>query len=301
MSQLKNLRHRFERFCFLHRNWGIPNLMLFVLIGTGLVYVLSTTGIAPELVLYLHFDKNLIMQGQVWRLFTYVFLDFPSNSLLMILFFVAYFSIGKQLENHWGTLRFNLYYFCSILLTDIFCMFTCDSSLVYLTSVFYMARYVNMSLFMAFATIHLDSGFLMCFIIPIKGWVLVLVDLGFTIYDILQMRMFAPMPFVLYPLMALVNYVLFFGKDVLNVLPLSVRARFRKGSQKSRPVQPKTIPFSPTPQKSHAPKAKPDYNHKCTVCGRTDVSDPQLEFRYCSRCSGFHCYCEDHISNHTHI
>lgn len=298
---MKNLRHRFERFCFLHRNWGIPNLMLFVLIGTGLVYVLSTTGIAPELVLYLHFDKNLIMQGQVWRLFTYVFLDFPSNSLLMILFFVAYFSIGKQLENHWGTLRFNLYYFCSILLTDIFCMFTCDSSLVYLTSVFYMARYVNMSLFLAFATIHLDSGFLMCFIIPIKGWVLVLVDLGFTIYDILQMRMFAPMPFVLYPLMALVNYVLFFGKDVLNVLPLSVRARFRKGSQKSRPVQPKTISFSPTPQKSHAPKSKPDYNHKCTVCGRTDVSDPQLEFRYCSRCSGFHCYCEDHISNHTHI
>ena len=298
---MKNLRHRFERFCFLHRNWGIPNLMLFVLIGTGLVYVLSTTGIAPELVLYLHFDKNLIMQGQIWRLFTYVFLDFPSSSLLMILFFIAYYSIGKQLENHWGTLRFNLYYFSSILLTDIFCLCTCDSSLVYVTTIFYMARYVNMSLFMAFATIYLDSGFLLCFVIPIKGWVLVLVDLGFTIYDILQLRMYVPTPFVLFPLMALLNYFLFFGKDVLNVLPISLRAKLNKRVQKSKPVQSKTIPFSPAPQKPHAPKAKPDYNHKCTVCGRTDVSDPQLEFRYCSRCSGFHCYCEDHISNHTHI
>ena len=43
------------------------------------------------------------------------------------------------------------------------------------------------------------------------------------------------------------------------------------------------------------------YHHRCTVCGRTDTENPKLEFRYCSRCSGYHCYCEDHISNHAHI
>jgi hypothetical protein len=31
------------------------------------------------------------------------------------------------------------------------------------------------------------------------------------------------------------------------------------------------------------------------------VSNPDLEFRYCSRCSGYHCYCQEHISNHSHI
>jgi hypothetical protein len=26
-----------------------------------------------------------------------------------------------------------------------------------------------------------------------------------------------------------------------------------------------------------------------------------LEFRYCSKCNGYFCYCQDHISNHTHV
>ena len=48
-----------------------------------------------------------------------------------------------------------------------------------------------------------------------------------------------------------------------------------------------------------SPKAP--YTHRCTVCGRTDVSNPELEFRYCSRCKGYYCYCQDHINNHVHI
>ena len=297
---MKNLRHRFERFCALHRNWGIPNLMLYVLTGTALLYVLTSTEIAPQVCYYLHFDKNLILQGQVWRLFTYVFLDFQSKPIYMILFLFAYYSISKQLEAHWGTLKFNLFYLGGILLTDIFCMITCDSSFRYLVAITYIPRYIHLSMFMAFATLHIDSGFLMCFIIPIKGWVLVLVDLGFTIYDILQMHRVLPLPFVLFPLMALLNYVLFFGKDVVNILPFSVQAWFIKTfRKKDPPKEHKTIPFTPTA--SHTSKEKPAYNHKCTICGRTDVSDPQLEFRYCSRCNGFHCYCEEHISNHTHI
>ena len=63
--------------------------------------------------------------------------------------------------------------------------------------------------------------------------------------------------------------------------------------------QPKTgpIPFhSGQKAQTQAP-----YHHRCTVCGRTDVSNPELEFRYCSKCNGYYCYCEDHINNHTHI
>ena len=63
-----------------------------------------------------------------------------------------------------------------------------------------------------------------------------------------------------------------------------------------------TVPF-PTAGSYQATttKVKEPYTHKCTVCGRTDVTNPELEFRYCSRCNGYHCYCEDHINNHTHI
>ena len=47
--------------------------------------------------------------------------------------------------------------------------------------------------------------------------------------------------------------------------------------------------------------AKEAFLHKCAVCGKTDVSDPEMEFRYCSRCNGYYCYCADHINSHIHI
>lgn len=37
------------------------------------------------------------------------------------------------------------------------------------------------------------------------------------------------------------------------------------------------------------------------VCGKTDVTNPEEEFRYCSQCKGYACYCSEHILNHTHI
>ena len=43
------------------------------------------------------------------------------------------------------------------------------------------------------------------------------------------------------------------------------------------------------------------FRHKCAVCGRTDVTNPELQFRYCSKCAGYHCFCSDHIFNHVHF
>ena len=38
MNNLKNLRRNFERFCFKNRGKGIPNLMLYITVGTANVY-----------------------------------------------------------------------------------------------------------------------------------------------------------------------------------------------------------------------------------------------------------------------
>ena len=48
-------------------------------------------------------------------------------------------------------------------------------------------------------------------------------------------------------------------------------------------------------------KRQKGYNHKCSVCGRTDTDYPDLQFRYCSKCVGYHCFCQDHIFDHTHF
>ena len=41
--------------------------------------------------------------------------------------------------------------------------------------------------------------------------------------------------------------------------------------------------------------------HRCSVCGRTDISNPELEFRYCSKCAGAYEYCMEHLYTHQHI
>ena len=41
--------------------------------------------------------------------------------------------------------------------------------------------------------------------------------------------------------------------------------------------------------------------HKCVICGRTELTNPELQFRYCSKCTGNKEYCQDHLFTHTHM
>ena len=282
---MKNLRRNFERFCLRNRNKGIPNLMLYICIGNAVMYVISMVTRSYTLYNLLSFNRRLILQGQVWRLFTYPLTYLTSNILLMAISLLCYYSLGNAMERMWGTLKFNIFYLTGVVLMDIYAMiFNCSANVYYL----------NMSLFLGYATLFPDASFLLFFIIPVKAWVLALFDLV-----IILLGVFSP-PFTaanLFPLIALGNYFLFFGKDVLNVIPLSWQNNARKLFHK-KPKQPKVIQFHVS-QKPQEPKQA--YNHRCTVCGRTDVTNPELEFRYCSKCKGYYCYCQDHINNHVHI
>ena len=300
LSALKNLRRSFNRFCFQHRNWGIPNLMLFVSIGCGVTYLYATVTQNPNLYYWLVFSRDHILEGQVWRLITYPltypFSLFPTfggfDMFTTLISLICYYSLGRAVENVWGTFKLNLFYFSGILLMDIYGMiFPCMAT----------ADYVHLSLLLAFSTLYPNTHFLLFFIIPVKAWVLALLDLCLTAYSLF----FLPFPYNFFPVVALANYFLYFGKDVLNLVPVSWQANFKRLFRKKKkyaPEQPRVVPF-PKAGSYEAEVARPTapYTHRCTVCGRTDVSHPDLEFRYCSRCQGYHCYCEDHINNHSHI
>jgi len=295
---LKNLRRRFDRFCFQNRHRGIPNLMLYISLGSALVYMMSEIAGNNTLYYLLMFDRNRILQGEIWRLISYPLTYNAGNILLTAISLLCYYTIGRSMENHWGTLRFNLFYFTGIIMMDIYCMiFPCQASVGYL----------NLSLFLSYATMYPNAGFLLFFIIPVKAWIFALIDLVSVVFSLLV----DPFPYNLFSVISLANYFLFFGKDVINVIPLSWRTNarrlFRRGknnvvNRASGSERPKVVPF-PNAGSYEATVATPKapYTHRCTICGRTDISDPDLEFRYCSRCSGYHCYCIDHISNHTHI
>ena len=289
---MSKLRRSFERFCYKHQRKGIPNLMLYIVVITAAIYLFSIAKNDYSLYFWLSFDRDMILKGQVWRLLTYVFLDFDSNLLWMAIGLICYYSLGTQIERVWGTLRFNLFYLCGVVMMDIYCMiFNCYADVYYL----------NMSLFLAFATMFPDAQCMLFFIIPVRAWILAVFDLFIVLLGLLQMP-FGPAN--LFSVISIANYFLFFGKDVVHVFPMSwrmnTRRLFRKGTPKK--LKAKTIPF-PTAGSYQATVARPQapFTHRCTVCGRTDVSDPELEFRYCSRCKGYHCYCQDHISNHSHV
>ena len=297
---MKDLRRRFDRFCFQNRDKGIRNLMMYISLGSALLYVMGMISQNDTLYYALCFDRDLILQGQVWRLFSYVLTYGYGDPqiVLVAIGLLCYYSIGQAMEHIWGTFRFNLFYLCGILLQDLFCMIfggwaTVDN--------------LNLSLFLSYATLFPNASFLLFFIIPIKAWILGVFYLGIMAYQVTTMTVIGYFPYSLYPLVALLNYFLFFGKDFLNVFPVTWRinaSRLFKKKKKYAPQssQSKVVPF-PKAGSYQATVAKPqaDYTHKCAICGRTDVSNPELEFRYCSRCKGYHCYCEDHISNHTHV
>ena len=151
--------------------------------------------------------------------------------------------------------------------------------------------YVNLSMFFSFATLYPDMQVLLYGIIPLKVKWLAWLDAIFFTYDIFgYLTGHTPLRALL-PVIAILNYLIFFWEDLMSVLGRgSERIRYR--------TSPQTINFKKA-QKDV--KERKGYLHKCAVCGLTDADDPNMEFRYCSKCNGYYCYCMKHINDHTHV
>ena len=150
------------------------------------------------------------------------------------------------------------------------------------------------------ATIAPEARVLLLFFIPLKMKYMAWVYLGGTVLSVFLYLRIAPFLsfYWLLPIVPLLNYLLFFGSDVKNILPDALRYRQRKNY---RTTGTGSRPNANWAGSYHSKTGEKPYRHKCTVCGRTDTDYPNLEFRYCSKCNGYYCYCIDHINNHVHI
>lgn len=280
---MQALQRWLDRFCARHPRWGIPGLMRYIIIGNVLIYLLdafSLQGGAVATSLFC-FDSAAILSGQVWRIVTFLFIPaFRSNLFFFAIALYFYYFIGTALEREWGANRFTIFYLFGALMNLILGFVTGAASM----------SYVNLSLFFAFATLYPDLQVLLFFLIPVKVKWLAWFNAAFFVLSIVRYLMAGKLLLALLPVVAILNYLLFFAGDISGFLS---RGRQRTGWQRAR-RGPKVVDF-------HAAKPKHGYLHKCSVCGRTDVSDPQLEFRYCSKCRGYHCYCQDHLNTHIHI
>ena len=278
---------RVDLFCYKHPRFGINNLMLYVVFGTAAVWLLSLMDGTNMLISYLAFDAAAVLRGQVWRIVTFIFIPQSYGVISLLLFLYFYYFIGSTLEREWGPGRFTIYYGMGMLLTVLygFTAYFVDGRRIGMSS-----TYINLSMFFAFATMFPEQRVLLFYIIPIKMKWLAIVDAAYFVYDIAVNigRGYGMMSFL--PLVAVLNFFLFCGDDLFH----TVMPRGRQRRQK-------TINFQREVRKIKYEQKHSGYTRKCEVCGRTDTDYPDLEFRYCSRCAGVHCFCQDHINNHVHF
>lgn len=288
---MRAMQQWLDRFCYKHPRLSIPGLMKYIVIGNVLVYLLDmfslgSGGLGSSL---LCFSPSAILSGQIWRLVTFVFVPYGSSNLFVFainLYF--YYFIGTALEREWGSNKFTIFYFFGVIL-NILVGFLVGGASMY---------YVNMSMFFAFATLYPDLQFLLFFIIPVKAKWLAWIDGVFFAISVIRYLMAGYFLMALVPIVAVLNYLLFFASDIGNLFSGIKRKAQWKAQTQRRPSYggPKVVNFHDAKTKT-----KEGYLHRCAVCGKTDVSDPQMEFRYCSRCNGYYCYCADHINSHIHI
>lgn len=213
MKWLNRLDRKIGRF-------AIPHLMILlsgVMLG---IYVWDF--LMPEygIISLLYLDLNLVAQGQVWRLITFLFLP-PDTSVLWILFSLYFYClIGNSLENEWGAFRFNVFYLFGMAGAILAALFTGGVG----TNV-----YLNLSLFLAFAAIYPEFKVMVFFILPIKIKYLALLDLLF----LLVMLVLGGWNIRISILMSFLNVLLFFGGDFLRNLKQQAgywktRRNFRK-------------------------------------------------------------------------
>ena len=276
MNWLNKLERKFGRY-------AIHNLTLY-LIG-GYIIGFGVYMFVPNLLNLLTLEPAYILHGQIWRIISWVLIPPSGNIFTTVIMMLFYYSLGTALERTWGAFRYNVYIFSGILFTVI------GAFLLYLIvgvdavgyGVFFSTYYINMSIFLAFAVSYPDMEVLLYFILPIKMKWMALVYAALTIYDLVRGNLFTRIAIIA----SLLNFIVFFLSS-RNVKPYMPKELMRKRKFKQEQER---------PHMTYAGGAR----HRCAVCGRTELDDPNLEFRFCSKCNGNYEYCQDHLFTHTHV
>jgi len=264
--------------------------MLYIIIGNIAVYLFSFMDRTSMFISLMQFDAGAILRGEVWRVITFMFIPVSTSPLWLAISLYFYYFISSTLERQWGSGKFTIYYLSGVLFLVVF------GFAAYLlnrpvSGGLFTSFYLNLGMLFVFATFYPDLQMLLMFIIPIKVKWIALLDLGYFIIAILTL----PQAAKLLPVIILLHYFIFCGGWLIDFTRSLLGPR-------SRPAQKsgvwRTVSFKHEVKK--AQRDRRSITRQCSVCGRTDTDHPNMDFRFCSRCEGYHCFCEEHINNHQH-
>lgn len=274
--------------------YAVKNITLYLIICYAFGYVIQLVN--PDFISFMTLEPAYILRGQIWRIFTWLVIP-PSESNLFFVLIMLYFyySIGRSLEQVWGTYRLNVYLISGMIYTILgsFLLYGIMRGLgapdMTTFGMAFSTTYINLSIFLAYAATFPDMHVLLFFLLPVKVKVLGIIYVIILIYECISIAMnYGLLIGMVYWVVigaSLLNFIIFFftsrGRIQLN--PRQVKQRMEYRSQVKQAEATKIA------------------KHKCAVCGRTSETNPELEFRFCSKCQGNFEYCNDHIFTHEHV
>lgn len=279
--------------------YAIPNLTIYIIglyVAGYIIQLLSFTGI--NLTGYLTLDIYRILHGEVWRVITWLLIPPQELSIWLFITLYLYYFIGTTMERTVGTFRYNVFMLGGFLFMIIsafvtygvyFLMTGGDQTQMlyysYLASGAFSTYYVQQAVFLSFALSYPDLQLLLFFIIPVKVKYLGIFYAAFLGFEAIFYGLIGKNYSIFFAILfQFVNLVLFYiqtGK-VSHLRPKEIKRR--ESFNRNVKMAPKGIT-----------------RHKCAVCGRSEETNPDLEFRFCSKCNGNYEYCQDHLFTHTHV
>ncbi len=284
MKFLNKMERKFGRY-------AIKNLMAYV-IGLYIAGIVVFMVNPMFYINWLMLDFGKIAQGQVWRLVTFLIQPVESINFFILISLYLYYMIGNSLENAWGAFRFNLYFFSGVL----FNILACGIIYVFLGVPYPIPLdYINQSMFFAFAALYPNIELMLFFVLPIKIKYLAFIYaaiIGYNVYENIKGGFWW---YGLAVLVAVANFLIYFAltRNYKRISPQQVKRRANYKKQVRNAHNPdNVIQFRGKQTVTR---------HKCAVCGRTELDDENLEFRFCSKCDGNYEYCMDHLYTHEHV
>jgi hypothetical protein len=239
--------------------FAIPNLSLYFVIGQVFFWSVSFLGF---------FDLNrialvpfLAMNGEPWRVVSFLFYPPSSHPVFIAFAWYLFWMMGSALEGYWGVFRYNLFIFTGWALT-VAAAFIFPGS--YTTNLFLAG-----SVFLAFAFLNPDFEMMIFFILPVKIKWLALIQWLFYGYALAV----GSWPVRLATLAAVGNFLLFFSGEIVH----RIKTGRRRMEHQARA--------------SAARASEREPRHRCVVCGKTDLTHPNEDFRYSD---DDQCYCSEH-------
>ena len=246
-------------FIFISMDWidklqkrfgglAVPNLALYLVAGQVIIFGMELGQFLDIEKIYLQPIK--LLNGEFWRAVTFIFIPFErgGGSVIFLLFaWYIFWMTSQALESQWGTFKYNLYIWCSLLFTLVGSFF--------FPLEYYANRYLYITVLFAFATLYPNFEFLLFFVLPVKVKWIAWIGAGFIALNFLNGSAAIRMMI----LAGLANYALFFGRELYQTM--YYRKRRIEHQKKAQTVAEEAF-------------------HTCATCGATDKSNPERTFRY---------------------